>query len=148
VDELHETEGSVAPPVGYGTCRIAACGVWELTIVLARSGGVCTGCHLAGLGEQFRHIEIVSRGRRTAIRKTTNRPGPPRRTATRGAANHAKRRALKRLKNLFPDLYDILVAEERANVGLEPWPLRRALEHHDDPDGARMLHELDEVGVR
>ena len=140
----------VAPPVGYGTCRIAVCGAWNSPRTLIRSGGTCLTCHMAGLGEQFRRIEIVSRGRRTMITKTsvkprkhhpTRRAGPEKRQAA-----HASRRALKRLKNLFPDLYDILYAEERASVGLEPWPLRRALEHHDDPDGsvaagfAEMLH--------
>lgn len=154
---MHEADRTIAPPVGYGTCRIAACGAWELTAVLNRTGGVCTCCSAAGLGHQFRHIEIVSRGRRTMITKTSVKPhkhypsrkaGPEKRQAA-----HASRRALKRLKNLFPDLYDILYAEERASVGLEPWPLKRALEHRDDPDGsvaagfAEMLHALDEIGV-
>lgn len=101
-------------------------------------------------------MEIVSRGRRTMVtRRTglTRKHKPSTQTRSRRLAAHASRRALKRLKNLFPDLYDILYAEERASVGLEPWSLQRALEHDDDPDGtvalgfARMLAAVDEAGV-
>lgn len=158
VNELHDVDRNAASPVGYGACRIEACGEWELSIVLARTGGVCTACSLAGLGAAFRRIEIVSRGRRTTVTKTSaakrsHRPGR-KPGATKKTAQVAARRALKRLKNLFPDLYDILYAEERAAAGLEPWSVQRAVEHHDDPDGsvavgfAEMLHELDKVGVQ
>jgi len=160
VDELHEAAAYDSPPVGYTTCRIEACGKWVLTAVANRTGHVCEECHFAGLGEQFRRIEIVSLGRRTAINTSkrkhpTNysRPGHDSKPSVK-LANKAQRRALKRLRRLFPELYDVIYAEERAAVGLEPWPLQRALAHEtDDLDGsvalgfAQMLAELDQMGL-
>lgn len=98
----------------------------------------------------MRHIEVVGRGYKIRV--------PPRKTR-RGArdVNHhvvekAKGRALKRLKAIFPDLYDTLVAEERARDGLRPWPTYSAVRHHGDPDCsetikfAEVYHALESRG--
>jgi hypothetical protein len=159
VSEVHESASYDSPPVGYTACRIEVCGKWHLTAISNRTGGVCEDCHFAGLGAQFRRMEIVSLGRRTEVKANKNRrpnrkrPGRDSKPG-RNLAHTAERRALKRLRRLFPELYDVLYAEERASVGLEPWPLDRALHHTaGDLDAssalafARLGHELDAVGV-
>jgi hypothetical protein len=158
VSEVHEDASYDSPPVGYTACRIEACGRWHLTAISNRTGGVCEECHFAGLGAQFRKMEIVSLGRRTEVKGKSRRPSrkrPGRESKPgRALAGLAERRALKRLRRLFPELYDVLYAEERASVGLEPWPLDRALHHTaGDLDAstalgfAQLMHELDAVGV-
>jgi hypothetical protein len=158
VSEVHESASYDSPPVGYTACRIEACGRWHLTAISNRTGGVCEECHFAGLGAQFRKMEIVSLGRRTEIRspksrQTSKRPGREQ-SRVRRLTQMAERRALKRLRRLFPELYDVIYADERASVGLEPWPLDRALHHTaGDIDAstalgfAQLMHELDAVGV-
>jgi glutamine synthetase adenylyltransferase len=42
------------------------------------------------------------------------------------ATNRARGRAQRRLKNLFPEIFDLILAEERAKEGLAPFPLQRA----------------------
>ena len=72
---------------------------------------------------------------------------------TKTAVQQAKVRARKRLQALFPDLFDIFYAEERARVGLDPWPIELALRRGPDPDCqqtmgfAHVYHALEEYGV-
>lgn len=118
--------------------------------VAARTGGICSGCFRGGRGPDMRHLEVVGRGYR--IRVPMRRPQRTR-IRTRDARHHdvnkAKYRAQKRLRAIFPDLYDCLLAEERAAVGLEPWPLDMAVRHGWDPDCtqsmrfAEIYHALD-----
>lgn len=60
---------------------------------------------------------------------------------------------MRRLRAIFPDLYDILLAEERAAAGLDPWPLGTALATGPDPDGSQterfaiLYHALQDRGV-
>jgi hypothetical protein len=42
-----------------------------------------------------------------------------------------------------PDLYDQLLAQERAKLGLEPWPIEIALRAGEDPDASKTLAALD-----
>ena len=61
--------------------------------------------------------------------------------------------AANRLRQLFPDLYSILLAEERARFGLDPFPLERVIHQPDSMtaseiiDFARVYDSLDEQGV-
>lgn len=54
---------------------------------------------------------------------------------------------------MFRDLYDIILAEERAAEGLDPWPIDMAVRYGPDPGAeqtlafARAYHLLDENGV-
>lgn len=69
------------------------------------------------------------------------------------ASEKARLRAMQRLRAVFPDLYDIFLAEERARAGLEPWPLEKAIKPSEDQDGsktldfARVYHHLQQAGV-
>lgn len=143
--------------VGYALC--VGCGDdLVLDIVARRTGGLCTTC-FDRRGGALRHIEIEARGARIPIRL-----GPPARTRIRSRASHDSKtrekivdkcrdRARKRLQAIFPDLYDILLADERAQAGLDPWPLAMAVRSGPDPDGsqteafARIYHLLEDRGV-
>lgn len=128
-----------------------------LDVVARRTGNLCTDCLVANQGP-LREIEIEARGTRLAIpahpaRKRQKRKPTPEAKARDRVVDACKDRARKRLVALFPDLYDILLAEERANAGLEPWPLQAAVKAGPDPDGSQtvdfalLYHALDDRGV-
>jgi hypothetical protein len=111
---------------GYVTC--ATCGdPWLLREVANRTGGVCSTCWR----ERRRpgSLEVVADA--TVLTVEARKPHR-RRRGTRGASEtrhrseHARRRAKTRLAHLFPEVYEQLLAEERAAVGLEPWPIEIA----------------------
>lgn len=60
---------------------------------------------------------------------------------------------MKRLRAIFGDFYDMLLAEERAAVGLDPWPIETVvganpgLGAEETVDFAAVYHALDEHGV-
>ena len=60
---------------------------------------------------------------------------------------------MARLRTVFPDLYDVFYAEERARLGLDPWTVDAMLSDGPDPgcqqtmDFARVYHSLTEHGV-
>ena len=141
---------------GYALC-VRCRDTLVLEPVANRTGGICDDCFEKG-GGPFRTIEIEDRGARFAVPLGRKRPG---RKKTRSAESKArekavdkcKLKALRRLRAVFPDLYDIFLAEERAKIGLPPWPLGSALNHGPDPDGsqteayARLYHALQDQGV-
>lgn len=55
---------------------------------------------------------------------------------------------MRRLRQLFPELYDTLVAEERARRGLEPWPTATALQAHQPDDFAEVYDALVSEGIQ
>lgn len=134
--------------LGYVICRL--CPEPVIREVAARTGGLCSTCFAGGRGPNMRRIEVVGRGYR--IRVPLRKPQRTRikvRDQHHHQAAKAKHRAHKRLKAIFPDLYDTLVAEERAAAGLEPWPTEAAVRYHWDPDStqsmrfAEIYHALD-----
>lgn len=123
--------------------------------VAGKTGGVCSGCWKGGAGPDLRTIELVGRG----IRLTTRLRSRPGRVKSGGKSpsdrqlERIKRASQKRLSWIFRDLYDIILAEERAAAGLDPWPVDMAVRHGPDPGAeqtlafARAYHLLDENGV-
>ncbi len=85
------------------------------------TGGLCGDC-LDVVGAQVRTIEVLYGGRPVKMRTRVRRPG------SRGSAERAKlgakcrEKAARRVAKLFPNVYELLVADERARAGLEPWP--------------------------
>lgn len=90
----------------------------------------------------------IPRGRN---RRRPNRRPNDANAHTKRLGAKAKRAARKRLAAMFPDVYDMLLAEERGLLGLEPWPAEIALRSGGDPivelGFAEMLTELDARGV-
>lgn len=154
-DVTHGGHGSQIDLEGYRACRNQWCGELVLIEVARRSGGLCGNCFRTHLGEQVGAVEAVSRGERMRVRLNKHSAGRNVKgdRDTKRKTEHAKLRALKRLRAVFPDMYDIFHAEERARVGLEPWTLEAALTSGPDPDGeqtlafARVYHQLSEHGV-
>lgn len=124
--------------------------------VAARTGGICSDCFAGGKGPDLRRIEIMGRGFRVRVplRKPHIRLHRQPKHPDHHAAERAKQQALKRLRAIFPDLYDTLVAEERARSGLAPWPTETAVRYGWDPDCAETIrfaavyHALDQQGDR
>lgn len=109
---------------GYVDC--ARCGAPELRHVAWQTRGVCFPCFANGELARFREVEITQRRARHSIRrkgankraKTPNR-GPNTQNAK---ADQARAKAQRRLSHLFPEVFDVLYAEERFNAGLAPRP--------------------------
>ncbi len=62
--------------------------------------------------------------KRAAKRKARKTPETRHNEKLREAAKQA---AFKRLRDLFPELFEVLVADERAKRGLKPWTITAAL---------------------
>src|SRR5262245_52702498 len=115
--------------LGWRTCLL--CPNLVLNEVAARTGGICTDCFAGGKGPDTIRLEVIGRGFRARVPR--RRPSLKKRNQPKHPDHHkaekAKAQAHKRLKAIFPDLYDTLVAEERARLGLHPWPTFMAVRH-------------------
>jgi len=136
---------------GYVLCR---CDAWVRDEVAALTQGRCPSCYRADGAERTVAIELVGQGMRVQIplggRRTKKRALTEGRIERRKQNEKAKARARKRLASMFPDLFAALVAEERGDLGLEPWPVETAV-RTVDPDAelgfAELLSELETRGV-
>lgn len=127
------------------------CDEMMLAEIAERTSGLCVKCWRERNGQRISEIEIRNMGRRVELgahpRDRTNGKGN---RGRQRQVERAKRRARKRLAMMFPELYDIFLAEERARVGLDPWPADAALTEGDARstlDFAAVYHALDEHGV-
>lgn len=146
-EQVHNLEGYVL--CGYHQNH------WVRDEVAQRTGGVCPEAFRTLNGQRLTEIELVGRGRRVIVpvsrsRKRPNRHLTPQRVERKKAAAKAKERARKRLAAMMPDLYDTLVAEERAALGLDPWPIEIAI-RGDSPEVelgfAELVNELEQREV-
>lgn len=124
--------------------------------VAERTKGLCSECFRGVLGSQIAEVEIRNKGRLVSMNTGRGRTAAGRSTSkgnhsTHITANNARRNALRRLKDLFPEMYDVLLGEERSRLGLEPFPLESAVYEPDDASRtiafARVYDALDEHGV-
>jgi hypothetical protein len=137
--------------LGYTPC--ARCNQPTLDEIARVTKGLCAECHRARTAPATTLIEVMVAGERMKVntaprrKRRTNRG----RRETRAAAAQAKRRAMRRLRAAFPDFYDMLVAEERARAGLDPYPLGRLVAQGPGAsqtlDFAATYHALAEHGV-
>ena len=137
--------------LGYSVC--ARCNQPELSEVTRATKGLCARCWREGLTPPTTIIEVMVSGERMAVnvekrrKRRTNRG----RSETKAKAAQAKRRAMRRLRAAFPDFYDMLVADERARAGLEPYPWQRLLQTgpgaSETIDFAATYHALAQAGV-
>lgn len=104
---------------GYESC--SECRELHPKILLWRLGGVCPACIDKGI-EPLRLIEVrVARAGYATMCLRPKRGGSKGSHKTKKLAERAKMSALKRLRDLHPDLFAAVLAEERAIRGLEPW---------------------------
>jgi hypothetical protein len=151
----HSEHGSQLEVAGYRTCRNEWCGELMLREIAERTKGFCPTCFRELANGQITEVEVRNRGQRmtTPVRMKSQPAKNKGNRQTSRRAHKANVRAMKRLAMLFPDLYDILRAEERARDGLDPWPVETVVKKNDGPDAdasigfARLLAALDERGV-
>jgi hypothetical protein len=156
-DVTHDAQASQIDLAGYRSCRNQWCGELVLVEIARRTGDLCTSCFQTHLGEQLTAVEVVSRAQRMTMTVTKRARSEISRAkgdkSTKRLTEHARLRALKRLRGVFPDLYDVFYAEERARVGLEPWTIDMTVGASEDPgcnetlDFARVYHALNQHGV-
>lgn len=145
---MHADEGIEV--VSYAQCT--RCGGWVLEIVAAHTRGLCEDC-VVEYGPDFSPIEVANLGRVTVYpTKKPNRIKGSKATARQ--AERARRHALRRLKNVFYDIYNIILAEERVKEGLPAWTVQRAARIGPDPGGyetidfANVYAALDQAKVK
>jgi hypothetical protein len=148
----HGPDGS-ATILGYTICRSCEHPVPQ---EIARvTGGVCAVCQRLGLAPVLKQIEVRSQGRRI----TLTRPGRKKRKGAKSRnelirqhrVDKAKRAALRRLRDAFPEYYAMLLADERGKLGLEPYPMEAVLATasgvNETVGFAALYHALTEHGV-
>lgn len=110
---------------GYRTCR-ACPNAWVLESDFVRTGGLCAECWMAGMGDVIHQLEVRS-GTATIPVRPRDRPKRKNRGRddTARKAELARRRARSRLSFLYPDVFEVLLAQERAALGLRPLPPER-----------------------
>lgn len=111
----HSSPSEVA---GYDCCT--ECGDYHPSILLWRTGKLCPAC----LGRRVPPgptVEVVVEGRIAHIRRRPRRGGSRGSKSSKKLSEKARLAAMRRLAKLQPDLFDILLAEEREARGLEPW---------------------------
>jgi len=154
-DVAHSEHGTQIEFAGYRACDNEWCSELILKEIAERTRGFCPTCYRQLCSESFTEIEVRNRGQRMVapirMKATPSKDKGNRQTSRR--ARKANQRAMKRLAMLFPDLYDVLRAEERARDGLEPWPIETVIEENEGPDTdtsvsfARLLAALDDHGI-
>jgi len=126
--------------LGYQVCK--RCGVPVLDLIAYKTDGLCPADHREYMASRLDVIELRGKGLRVPISETKpktdyqrdknaaknkrRRQDPDRRRKER-LREHAKRRAYVRLRHLFPEVFDVLMADERARAGLAPWSVDMAL---------------------
>ena len=114
---------------GYQRCR---CGIQVPEPIFYATGAMCMGCFAAGEMRGIHEIEVLHMQQRVPvkIKDSSWKPRPKRMTPTRKATKkrneRAQLKALRRLRMLFPELYDVLYAEERHKIGMAPVAQRDA----------------------
>ena len=123
--------------LGYETC--AGCGHFHPSLLLRRLGGRCWDCIAADLG-RLEADRVRLNGRVVKIRAKSHVKDGRGSRETDKLASKARMNALKRLRDLFPDLYGALLCEERGKLGLE----RVAMVPSVRPiDGRGLEHDLE-----
>jgi hypothetical protein len=103
---------------GYRMCD---CGALVLNATADMQSGRCADC-FADVNAAMTVIEIMHRGQRTNLpgRVVRSRQASKGNKQTMWTVRKAKLAAMRRLRMLYPAMYDMLYDEERAALGLTP----------------------------
>jgi hypothetical protein len=112
--------------LGYQLC--VGCGTAVATELARITGGRCGPCLRDHHADVLHEIEVLVDGARSTV-KVDRKPKTGSRGSrdTRYKAELAKRRALRRLRYVAPELYAVFLASERDKLGLDPFPLSSAV---------------------
>lgn len=107
---------------GYTRC-VCGCGRLVLEYVGYQTGGLAFDCLLNGRMRKIKEIELMHRATRVKLPLPQPKKSKPKNkgvTATRKTADKARLKAMRRLRMIFPEIYELLYAEERHKLGLPP----------------------------
>lgn len=144
--------------LGYVLCT--RCDEPVLKEIAYKTGGLC--------GEHFRQdanavidaAMVVVDGRERIVLRSKRSPAELARRARarkrakakpdpdRSTGAHCSDRARRRLARIFPELFEVLLADERAKAGLSAWTIDRALtpgEASSTMDFVKTYHALEEA---
>lgn len=120
---------------GYKLCP---CGEWVRDEVACRTENHCVPCYLRDIQPRLGKLELVGEGMRVLIprserpkQRKRKRRESEQRTHRRGLARAARQSAHQRLALMVPDLYDLVLADERSKRGLDPFPVQIAIRGRD-----------------
>lgn len=120
---------------GFVPCRL--CSTLTLREVTWKTDGACVPCFRQRLAETLGPLELHLEGRRIPARRVRSSSKGDRaagRRRYRKKPNVAERRRLvkladarakARMARVFPELFDLLLADERAKLGLNAWSIDR-----------------------
>jgi hypothetical protein len=120
------------------------CGAPVLNEVSYKTGGRCADCFRKSSGKLLDAAMVIVDGRERIVLRSDRSRRKPGVAAQRARARRRKRqdpddkahrqlvaacaeRARRRLQRLFPELWEVLLADERAKAGLNAWTIDRAL---------------------
>lgn len=106
--------------LGHSAC--GGCGAIHPHLLLQRLGGRCFECRMKNVGELDAHLVRLGRYNVPVRAKKKVRKGRGSRETDKLAAK-AREHASKRLRTYFPDIYEVILCEERQKLDLEPVPI-------------------------
>lgn len=141
---------------GHTACQ--ECNAFVLDVVAYKTGGLCADCFRKHAAAIIEPAMVVIAGRQRIVLRTNVSRRTPAVRAARARARKRKRqepderrhrqelaacaeRARRRLQRLFPELWEVLLADERARAGLNAWTIDRALTPGEASSSLQMLSE-------
>jgi hypothetical protein len=136
--------------LGHQQC--SRCSDWVANHIAYRSGGLCAPCYAEVGQERTKVVEVRNLGRVLHMDVSTRRTPAYRARRNKYAIERDKTnqrrkdskvatmRAMRRLRLVFRDVYEIFLSEERAKMGLDPFPGAR-MDHPVDPEAANRCLE-------
>lgn len=118
--------------LGYRLCASETCNNQVLDAVAHATGGFCTDCAVGGRLRDYEHVIVSVDGGQVHVdatkrpqtarnrRQYLRRKGSETLKRRKHAAEKAKIAAWKRLATLAPELYQLILADERHKRGLTP----------------------------
>lgn len=135
--------------------RLCPCGTWVIDAVARRTFGKCVPCYQSTILPRLDALELVGKGMRVQVprgdrtKKRKKRRESDRRQERRKLARDSRDAARQRLSLIVPDLYDAVLAVERAKRGLDPYPIEIAIRGLDpEAELAYAIRQLDEARSR
>lgn len=150
---------TTVPVAGHTVCP---CGAYVLDVVAYKTGGLCADCFRLKAAETLDAVMVVVAGKERLVLRTDVSKRSPAERAQRARARQRRRqdpdekvhrrevaacadRARRRLQRLFPELWEVLLADERAKVGLNAWTIDRALTPGEASSSLEMLAEYHRI---
>jgi hypothetical protein len=155
MSDFHDKNDTQIDLEGYASCKNDWCKAFVIKEVAEKTRGYCSTCWRTVFNANLTEIEVRAVAERVKMPlRSKNQAKRNKGNKTKAkAVEKAKLRAMKRLRALFPDLYNIFLADERARAGLDPWPTEMAVRADVDVDGSKTLafaevyHHLQQAGV-